>query len=212
MTGQHKNGHTPPLEPASIVHLVDDDPTVLAALRWLFESVPLTVKTYESGDAFVERYVDEGPACLVLDLVMPGMNGLALQRALIERNWELPVIFLSGQAKIPDAVAALKSGAADFIEKPFGDDVLLERVQSALARDGARRRDEAGRVARQRRLAGLTRREHDVASRVVAGMPNKVIAAELGISPRTVEVYRAQGMRKTGARSIAELVRLFLDG
>ncbi len=204
-----KNGHAAPAA-VGTVHLVDDDPAVLTALRWLFESVPCNVKTYESGDAFVEGYVDDGPACVVLDLVMPGMDGLALQRTLIERDLGLPVIFLSGQAKIPHAVEALKSGATDFIEKPFGDDVLLERVQAALSNDGARRQELHCRAVRQRRLAGLTRREHDVASRVVAGMPNKVIAAELGISPRTVEVYRAQGMRKTGARSVAELVRLFI--
>jgi two-component system, LuxR family, response regulator FixJ len=211
VSGYRTSGHTPPLLHSGTVHLVDDDPAVLTALRGLFESVPLAVETYDRGDAFLERYVDDGPACLVLELAMPGMSGLALQRVLLDRSWELPVIFLSRQARVPDVVEALKGGAADFIEKPFVNDVLLERVQAALARDGVRRLDQAGRVVRQRRLAGLTRREHDVASRVVAGLPNKVIAAELGISPRTVEVYRAQGMRKTGARSVAELVRLFLD-
>ncbi|MEO6029707.1 MAG: response regulator [Candidatus Binatia bacterium] len=194
-----------------MVHLVDDDPTVLAALRFLFEAVPWNVTTYLSGDDFITRYADDGPACLVLDLVMPGMDGLALQRTLVERSWDLPVIFLSGQAKIHHAVEALKTGAADFIEKPFGDDVILDRVQAAILRDGTRRHNAATREMRQRRLAGLTRRERDVASRVVAGMPNKVIAMDLGISPRTVEVYRAQGMRKTGARSVAELVRLFIE-
>ena len=193
------------------VHLVDDDASVLAALRWLFESVPWDVKTYASGDEFVARYDGEGPACLVLDLVMPGMTGLALQQAIAERGWTLPIIFLSGQGKIPDAVHALRNGAVDFIEKPFGNDVLLDRVRIALEQDGAKRKELARREARQRRIAGLTRREHDVASRVVAGLPNKVIAMELGISPRTVEVYRAQGMRKTGARSVAELVKLFMD-
>lgn len=201
----------PPAPMPGTVHLVDDDPTVLAALRFLLEAVPWKVTTYVSGDDFIERYVDEGPACVVLDLVMPGMDGLALQRALVERSWNVPVIFLSGQAKIPHAVEALKTGASDFIEKPFGDDVLLERVQAAVLRDSARRNDATTLAARQRRLAGLTRRERDVASRVVAGMPNKVIAMDLGISPRTVEVYRAQGMRKTGARSVAELVRLFIE-
>lgn len=192
------------------VHVVDDDPTVLSALRWLFESVPWSVETYESGDEFMGRYDGGGPSCLVLDLVMPGMSGLALQRALTERAWTLPVIFLSGQGKIPDAVQALQSGACDFLEKPFGNDILVDRVRRALDADEVRRQESATKDARLRRLAGLTRREHDVASRVVAGMPNKVIAAELGISPRTVEVYRAQGMRKTGARSVADLVRLFL--
>jgi FixJ family two-component response regulator len=206
------NGQTAKLPVGGTVHLVDDDPTVLAALRWLFESVPWEVKTYESADQFLELYDDEeGPGCLVLDLVMPGMGGLALQNAMTERGWDLPIIFLSGQGKIPDAVQALQRGACDFIEKPFGNEVLLERVRIAIERDSEQRRQSATREARQRRIAGLTRREHDVASRVVAGMPNKVIAMELGISPRTVEVYRAQGMRKTGARSVAELVRLFMD-
>jgi FixJ family two-component response regulator len=206
-----ENGQSVALSGVGTVHIVDDDPTVVAALRWLFEAVPFEVQSYHTGDEFLARYNDDGEAaCLVLDLVMPGMSGLELQQALVERSWELPVIFLSGNAKVPDAVQALRGGACDFIEKPFGEDVLIERVRTALANDALRRRECATREARLRRIAGLTPRERDVASRVVAGLPNKVIAMELGISPRTVEVYRAQSMRKTGARSVAELVKLFV--
>jgi FixJ family two-component response regulator len=193
------------------VHVVDDDAAVLSSMRWLLESVPFAVETYASAGEFLKRYDGEGPACLVLDLVMPEMTGLELQEALGERGWTLPVIFLTAHATVPTAVTALRNGAIDFLEKPCDDHALIQLVTTALGDD--RRRRETARTAetRSRRLAGLTRREHQVVTRVAAGLPNKLIAVELGISPRTVEVYRAQGMRKTGARSLAELVQLVLE-
>ncbi len=195
------------------VHLVDDDPAVLSGLRWLFESEPWRVETYESGDLFLGRYDGEGPACLVLDLVMPGMGGLALQRELLARGWTLPIIFLSGQGRVADAVQALRDGATDFLEKPFRTEEICERIRTALAKDGERRLRMVADDERKRQIAALTKREQEVATRVAAGLANKVIAMELGISARTVEVYRAHAMRKVGARSVADLVRVFLaDG
>jgi FixJ family two-component response regulator len=193
------------------VHVVDDEAAVLKSMRWLLESVPFKVETYANAREFLDRYDGLGPACLVLDLVMPEMTGLELQEAIAERGWELPVIFLTAHATVPRAVTAMQKGAVDFLEKPCDDAALIERVTAALERDRARLESTRQSEARSRRLAGLTRREHQVVTRVAAGLPNKLIAVELGISPRTVEVYRAQGMRKTGARSLAELVQLVIE-
>lgn len=193
------------------IHFVDDDAAVLRGMRWFFEAAGYEVATYASGEQFVAQYGRSGaPECLVLDLCMPGMSGLAVHGRLEERGWTLPVIYLTGYGKVPDAVAALKQGAFDFVEKPCADDALLARVRSALEED-ARRHAHAEEVAAlAARMASLTARERQVAMRVAAGLPNKVIAAELGISPRTVEVYRAKAMSKTGSRSTAELVQLVM--
>lgn len=193
------------------VHVVDDDAAVLRGLRWFFESAGLQVETYGSAEDFVARYERaRGAECLVLDLRMPGMSGLELQQTFEERGWTMPVIFLTGHGKVPDAVAALKHGAFDFIEKPYADDAMLTRVRAALAEDAARRARHEETASLAARMASLTAREHQVAMRVAAGLPNKIIAAELGISPRTVEVYRAKAMSKTGSRSTAELVQLVM--
>ncbi len=195
----------------AMVHVVDDDAAVRGGLKWFFESAGLGVEVYVSAEDFLARYAPgEDAECVVLDLSMPGLNGLQLFEVFADRGWTVPVIFLTGQAKVPDAVQALKHGAFDFLEKPFADDALLERVRAAHDEEQRRRArsdEEASLVAR---LAGLTQREHQVALRVAAGQPNKVIAAELGISPRTVEVYRAKAMSKTGARSVADLVQLVM--
>ena len=190
------------------VYVVDDELAVRRSLRWLLESAGLDVEAYENGDEFLEHYDGEGPSCLVLDLMMPGKTGLELQQDLAERGTELPIIFLTGQGKVPDAVKALKQGAFEFLEKPFSDDVLLERIRAALDHDKKRQVERADHAASVARVSGLTRREREVVARVASGLPNKVIAMELGLSPRTVEVYRAQAMRKTGAKSLAELVQL----
>jgi len=193
------------------VHLVDDDPSVLKGVAWLLESAGLSVETYPSGDAFLERYAPGGgPECLVLDLRMPGRSGLDVQAALTERGWATPIVFLTAHGQVPDAVAALKRGAFDFLEKPFADDALLERVRAALEYDRTQRESATVAADVAARIGSLTKREHQVAVRVAAGMPNKVIAQELGISARTVEVYRAKAMSKTGARSVAELVRMIV--
>lgn len=193
------------------VHVVDDDASVLRGLRWFFESAALGVETYASAEEFVQRYKRAaGPECLVLDLCMPGMSGLALQETFAARHWTLPVIFLTGHGKVPDAVAALKQGAFDFLEKPYADDAMLARVRAALDEDTRRRTHSEEMASLTARIKSLTTREHQVAMRVAAGLPNKLIAAELGISPRTVEVYRAKAMSKTGSRSTAELVQLVM--
>ncbi len=194
-----------------IVHIVDDDAAVRGGLKWFFEAGGLEARSYDSAEEFVERFrPGEDAECLVLDLSMPGLSGLALFETFGGRGWSLPVIFLTGHARVADAVAALKRGAFDFLEKPFTDDAVLARVRAALDVDAQRRARAQKDAALAARLAGLTQREHQVALRVAAGMANKVIAAELGISPRTVEVYRAKAMSKTGARSVADLVQLVM--
>jgi FixJ family two-component response regulator len=196
---------------SALVHVVDDDAAVRGGLKWFFESAQLEAEAYESAEDFVTRYrPGPGPECLVLDLSMPGLSGLALFETFAEREWTLPVIFLTGHGKVPDAVEALKGGAFDFLEKPFADDELLERVRDALEADRLRRAHDEEDAALTARLSSLTHREHQVAVRVAAGLPNKLIAAELGISPRTVEVYRAKAMSKTGSRSVADLVQLVM--
>ena len=193
------------------VHVVDDDAAVVRGLRWFFESAGLAVVTYANAEEFVARYHrSEGSECLVLDLSMPGLSGLALFETFADRHWTLPVIFLTGHGKVTDAVAALKHGAFDFLEKPFADDVLLGRVRAALDEDVRRRMRHEEAASLSARLGSLTQREHQVAMRVAEGLANKVIASELGISPRTVEVYRAKAMSKTGSRSTAELVQLVM--
>ncbi len=194
-----------------IAHVVDDDATLLKGLRWLLESAGLTVETYASGEEFLARYQVGGRAeCLLLDLRMPGLTGLEVYRRIVELGWTLPVVFLTGHGTVPDAVVAIKEGAFDFVEKPFDDEALLNRVWAALDEDRRRRQVAAEEAAITARITRLTKREHQVAMRVAAGLPNKLIAAELGISPRTVEVYRAKAMSKTGARSVAELVQLVI--
>jgi len=194
-----------------IVHIVDDDAAVRGGLEWFLEAAGLAAEGYASADEFVARYESgEDCECLVLDLSMPGVSGLQLFETFADRGWELPVIFLTGHGKVPDAVAALKRGAFDFLEKPFADDALLARVRAALEADRNRRLQADKNAALAARLGSLTQREHQVALRVAAGLANKVIAAELGISPRTVEVYRAKAMSKTGSRSVADLVQLVM--
>ncbi len=196
---------------AGTVHVVDDDAAVLRGLRWFFESAGLAVETYASAEEFARRYVRSAESeCLVLDLCLPGMSGLALQETFVTRQGTLPVIFLTGYGKVPDAVAALKQGAFDFLEKPYADATLLARVRAALEEDSRRRAYSEEVASITTRIASLTTREHQVATRVAAGLPNKLIAAELGISPRTVEVYRAKAMSKTGSRSTADLVQLVM--
>jgi len=194
-----------------LVHIVDDDAAVRGGLKWLFESTGLAADVYSNAEEFLARYTpSEGGECVVLDLSMPGLSGLDLFETFDDRGWTVPVIFLTGRAKVPDAVRALKRGAFDFLEKPFADEALLARVCAAHEEDRRRRARAEQDAAVVARLGGLTQREHQVALRVAAGQPNKVIAAELGISPRTVEVYRAKAMSKTGARSVADLVHLVM--
>ncbi len=191
---------------APIVHLVDDEAPVRDALGFLFRSHGLKVLAHASGPELLDTLGTEpGRGCIVLDVRMEPMSGLQVHDELITRAIGLPVIFLSGHGDIPMAVAALQKGAFDFVEKPFSDAALVERVQRAIALD-ARRQEVAANLARaEARLASLTEREREVMLHVAAGRLNKVIAEELAVSVRTIEVHRARVFAKFGVRSAAEL-------
>ena len=192
------------------VHLVDDEVTVRAALEFLLASHGLAVHSYSSGPALLER-LDAGPplvGCILLDVRMEPLSGLQVYDELVARDVHTPVIFLTGHGDIRMAVAALKKGAFDFVEKPFGDAALVERVRDALALDAQVQQRLRDGDSRGVRLAALTPREQDVMQRVAAGKLNKVIADEMNVSMRTVEVYRARVYAKLGVRSSAELATL----
>lgn len=193
------------------VFIVDDDEAVRGGLALVIRAAGLAVECYASAVEFLERCGPECRGCLVLDLRMPGLDGLGLQEQLAARGVTLPIIFLTGHGDVPAAVRALQGGAMDFIQKPIRGEVLLERIREGLARDARRREEAARRAEVNERLAALTPREREVMRRIVAGQANKVVAAELRISERTVELHRSRIMRKTGARSVAELVRLALS-
>ena len=196
--------------PAPIVFVVDDDEAVRASVAMLLESVALPVETYASAREFLDVWREERAGCLVLDLRMPGLSGLELQERLAARGSRLPIVFLTGHGDVPDAVAAMRSGAVDFLRKPFRDQDLLDRIQQALELDRGRREAAEERRDLAARLDRLTPREREVLDRVVAGQPNKQIAAELGVSDRTVEIHRSRAMVKMEAGSLAELVRIVL--
>ncbi|MCB1750057.1 MAG: response regulator transcription factor [Gammaproteobacteria bacterium] len=195
-------------DPLPTVFVVDDDAAVRQSLSLLMRSMGLPVEPFESAQDFLARARPSQPGCLVLDIRMPGMSGLELQEELSRLGFTLPVIFITGHGDVAMAVRAMKTGAVDFIEKPFSDQVLLERVNQALELDRATRDARAEIADIERRLAQLSPREREVMSRIVAGQANKVIAIELGLSERTVEIHRAKVMSKTGARSLAELVSM----
>jgi RNA polymerase sigma factor (sigma-70 family) len=197
-------------EAAPTVFVVDDDPAMRNSLRWLIESTGLRVETFADANAFLAGLRHDGPACLVLDVRMPGMSGLDLQTVLGERGVAIPTIILTGHAEVPMAVGAVKAGAIDFIEKPFSDQLLLDRVRQGIEMDRQDRECRARREEVMRRVSLLTQREREVLDLVVAGNPNKEIAQRLGLSPKTVEVHRAHVMEKMQASSVAELVRLVL--
>jgi two-component system response regulator DctR len=198
-----------PTHPAQ-VHLVDDEATVRAALEFLFASHGLAVSSYDGGPALLQR-LDEGPAlrgCILLDVRMEPLSGLQVYDELVARAVNTPVIFLTGHGDIRMAVAALKKGAFDFVEKPFGDAALVERVRDALASDAEQQQKRSEGDSRGALLAALTPREQDVMHRVAVGKLNKIIADEMNVSMRTVEVYRARVYAKLGVRSAAELATL----
>jgi FixJ family two-component response regulator len=192
------------------VYVVDDDPAMRSSLRWLIESVGLIVRTCASAQEFLRTYQPTDPGCLVLDVRMPGMSGLDLQNELALRKIHIPILIITGYAEVPLAVRAMKAGAFDFIEKPFSDQTLLDRIRAAVAQDEVSRRRRAVRAEVLARLRLLTARERDVLNRVVTGKSNKVIAAELDLSTKTVEVHRAHVMDKLKAASLADLIRLWL--
>ena len=191
-----------------VVHVVDDDEAVRRSLALLLTSFGLTAETHDSAESLLARLDTLAPGCLVVDVRMPGMDGLDLQLALQERGCNYPVLVVTGHADVGLAVRAMKAGALDFIEKPYSDAELLASVRSALARVADTRHSGMIVEAARARIAVLTPRERDVLMRLVEGRPNKVIAHELGISPRTVEIHRANMMEKLACRSLAEAVRL----
>lgn len=194
---------------AELLHVIDDDAGLRDALAFLLEVNGIDARFYESGDAFLAALpVEEG--CLLTDVRMPGLTGIDLVRELKGRGINLPVIVMTGHGDIPLAVEAMKTGVIDFLEKPFGEDVLLAAIRAAFERLKDDVEPDAARLAAEGRLAQLSPRERDVLAGVVEGKLNKVIAYELEISPRTVEIYRANLMSKTGARNVADLMRIAL--
>jgi FixJ family two-component response regulator len=192
------------------VFVVDDDAPVRDALKLLLRSVGHRVEAFASAQEFLDAYHDDRPGCLVLDVRMPGMSGLELQERLNERHAILPIIFITGHGDVPMAVEALQAGALDFLQKPFRDQELLDRIARALEKDAANRRELLELRAIAKRFEELTPRERDVMELVTQGKANKAIAAELNISQRTVEIHRARVMEKTQAASLAHLVRMVL--
>jgi two-component system response regulator FixJ len=196
---------------SAVVHLIDDDEAVRHALAFLLVTAGMAVRVYESGQSFLDGLDTVQAGCIVSDVRMPGIDGLELQRRLKEKGVTMPVIIMTGHADVPLAVEAMKSGAVDFIEKPFPDDVLLSAIRAALSRYGKQEAasSEVGQV--RARLNSLTAREKQVLDGLLAGHPNKTIAYDLGLSPRTVEVHRANVMTKMAASSLSDLVRMTLQ-
>jgi FixJ family two-component response regulator len=191
-----------------IVFVIDDDASVRTSLKELLESVGLRVELFDSADAFLTSRPPEVASCLVLDVRLPGRSGLEFQTDLMTAGISLPIIFITGHGDIPMSVRAMKSGAVEFLTKPFRDQDLLEAVRAAIERDRARREEENSIAALRTRFALLTAREKEVIAYVSAGFVNKRIAAEMGISEVTVKVHRRNIMQKMSARSLAELVRM----
>lgn len=191
-----------------IVYVIDDDPSMRAALEDLVGSVGLQVRAFASPQEFLESKPADAPGCLVLDIRLPGMSGLSFQKELVKAGLPLPVIFITGHGDIPMSVRAMKAGAVDFLTKPFHDQDLLDAIHAAIERDRDKRRDTLLITELRKRYETLTERERHIMGFVVAGRPNKQIAAELDLSEMTVKVHRGQVMRKMKARSLPELVRM----
>lgn len=191
-----------------VVYVVDDEESVRGALRRLLRAVGMRVETFASAREFLEHPLEEGPSCLVLDVRMPGMSGVELQREMARRGIQVPIVFVTAYADVPMSVETMKAGAKDFLQKPFGEQDLLDAIHDALEKDVAASRRRRRRDDVLARVATLTPREREVFALVVTGMLNKQIGAELGTSEKTVKVHRARVMRKLGATSVAELVRM----
>ncbi|HVZ14712.1 MAG TPA: response regulator FixJ [Bauldia sp.] len=194
----------------SVVHVIDDDDAVRDSLSFLLVSAGLTVRTHESARQFLDTVTDLAETCIVTDVRMPGVSGIDLLRTLRARGDGVPVIVMTGHGDVPLAVEAMKLGAADFLEKPFDDEALLAAVHAARAGSATSTSRDARAAEIRLRVGTLTDRERQVMDGLVEGHPNKVIAFDLGISPRTVEIYRANVMTKMQAGSLSELVRMAL--
>ncbi|BBO21897.1 MAG: DNA-binding response regulator [Rhodocyclaceae bacterium] len=194
------------------VFIIDDDQAVARSLRWLIETVQLKVETFTSAQDFLDHYDADKPGCLVLDVRMPGMSGLELQERLTaRRSYHPPIIFITGHGDVQMAVRAVQAGAFDFVEKPFNDQDLLDRIQKAITHDAGQRGKEEQRSQLKALFASLTPREREVLDHVVEGMSNKGIANALGLSAKTVEVHRAKVMEKLHARSLSDLVKMAMQ-
>jgi len=199
---------SPPGDPTA--YIVDDDESIRTLWRWLMESNGIPVQTFATAAEFIDAYRPGGPACLVLDVRLPGMSGLELQDYLTQKGIEIPIVFVTGHGDVPTAVSAIKGGAVDFIQKPFSYRDVLAIIKRAFARDSEIRERRAQQSLIAERLATLTEREREVMARVAEGKPNKIIAGELDISVKTVEIHRARVMEKMGVASVAALVQLLM--
>lgn len=196
--------------PHPTVHIVEDDAAVRDALAVLVELADLPVVTFDSALSFLHHCPPEQTGCVIADLRMPGMDGVTLQREMIQRGYGMPIILISAFGDVSTAVGALRDGAVDFLEKPFDDGIFLSRIREALALDTRRRSERAATQEAVSLLGQLSAREMDVARLMTEGCPNKVIAARLGISVRTVETHRAHLLDKLGIRTVPELMRLWM--
>ena len=198
-------------ERSPVVFIVDDDEAVRSSLRLLLKSVGLVPSALASAREFLDKYDPAQPGCLVLDVRMPEMSGLELQEQLNLKGAVLPVIFITGHGDVPMAVEAMQAGAFDFLQKPFRDQDLIDRIQRALDKDRTNRAALDERTLIRERLQSLTPREREVLAMVTGGKANKIMAADLGVSQRTVEIHRARVMEKMSAASLAQLVRMVMD-
>jgi two-component system, LuxR family, response regulator FixJ len=189
------------------VHIVDDEEAIRDSIALLLRSAGVRSRQYQDPHEFLATYRPDGPGCLVLDVRMPRMTGLELQQELNRRGWTLPVIFVTGHGDVPMAVEAMREGAIDFLQKPFSDEALIHRVAKALEQDERARSQGVDRDALIGRLNALTPREREIAGRIVEGQANKVVAIELQLSERTVELHRARVMQKMKVRGVAQLVQ-----
>ncbi|MAZ77168.1 MAG: DNA-binding response regulator [Legionellaceae bacterium] len=191
-----------------IIYVVDDDRSMAQSIRWLIESVGLHVEIFDHPKQFLAQYNADHHGCLILDVRMPEMGGLEVQSYLKKQGIDIPIIFITGHGDVPMAIRAMKGGAVEFLTKPFNDQALLDSINNAIELDAKRRRKRQRRESIETRIKRLTPREREVMTLVVAGKLNKVIAAELHISSKTVELHRSKIMEKMEARSLAELVKL----
>src|ERR1700739_884452 len=195
-------------EPESIVFVVDDDPSVRSAIERLIGTVGLQVQPFGSRQEFLASKLPNVPSCLVLDIRLPGISGLALQRQLAEANVQIPIIFITAHSDVPMTVRAMKTGAVEFLTKPFHDQDLLDAIHLALEKDRGRRQQEAEVEALRERFESLSPREREVVAMVVSGMLNKQIAAQIGTAENTVKIHRSRAMEKMQANSLADLVKM----